>query len=187
MNYPSESVTRLIECLDAAVEQGSVEEICAAVKKGMVGLMSQGGFELPAEFLRQDPDSYARHLLHKTDDYAVVIMVWGPGQGTPIHDHDEKWCVECVYSGTIKVTSYDLLGDGADGIVDFREATQVDAGKGMAGALIPPFDYHVIENATDTLAATIHVYGGEMHGCHTFSRMDDGRYQRQRSALSYTV
>ncbi len=188
MNYSSKSVRRLIECLDASVEQGSVEEICSAVKQGMVDLMSEGDFDLPAEFLRQAPDSYARHLMHKADGYAVVIMVWGPGQGTPIHDHDEKWCVECVYSGTIKVTSYDLIGDGADDeTVEFREAVQVDAGKGMAGALIPPFDYHVIENATDTLAVTVHVYGGEMHGCHTFARMDDGRYQRQRSALSYTV
>ena len=187
MSHPSTSVSRLIEALDSAVERDSTKEICAVVKRSLIELMSDESFELPEEFLRQAPDNYARHLLHKSEEYAVVVMVWAPGQGTPIHDHDEKWCVECVYRGTITVTSYDMLGSGEGEIVGFREEEQVEAGKGMAGALIPPFDYHVIKNETESVAATIHVYGGEMHGCYTFSPLEDGSYRRERRALTYTA
>lgn len=187
VSHPSESIRRLVDALDAAVERESTEEICSDVKQNLIELMSDDGFVLPEEYLRQASDGYARHLLHKADHYAVVVMVWGPGQGTPIHDHDEKWCVECVYRGTITVTSYDLIGGGDDEIVGFRKEKQVEAGKGMAGALIPPFDYHVIENETDEVAATIHVYGGEMHGCFAFSPLADGSYRRERRALTYTL
>ena len=67
-------------------------------------------------------------------------MIWGSGQGTPIHDHDDKWCVECVYQGSIKVVSYDLIGAADDEIVSFRKEQEVAAGRGEAGSLIPPFD-----------------------------------------------
>ena len=46
---------------------------------------------------------YGRRLLHRDPRgrYTVVVMTWGPGQGTPIHDHANLWCVECVYRGNV--------------------------------------------------------------------------------------
>ena len=35
-------------------------------------------------------------------------MTWGPGQGTPVHDHGGLWCVEGVVEGQIAVTRYDV-------------------------------------------------------------------------------
>ena len=43
--------------------------------------------------------------------YSVVVMVWDRNQGTPLHDHAGVWCVECVYRGRIRVTSFDLEND----------------------------------------------------------------------------
>jgi predicted metal-dependent enzyme (double-stranded beta helix superfamily) len=182
----SQAVERLIRRLDAAAGLERNRDICAAVKQALIEEIRDRGLELPASVLRAAEDKYARHLLHVAANYAVVIMVWGPGQGTPIHDHDEKWCVECVYQGTIKVVSYDLQGSPGDQIVGFEKVDEVEAGRGSAGALIPPFDYHVIENPGDAVAVTIHVYGGEMHGCHTFTPLADGRYRKERRQLSYT-
>jgi predicted metal-dependent enzyme (double-stranded beta helix superfamily) len=113
-------------------------------------------------------------------------MVWGKGQGTPLHDHAGIWCVECVYSGRITVTSYAVRGGDAEtGVVQFEKQTQIVAGPGEAGALIPPFEYHVIANADPTPAVTIHVYGGEMTHCHVFSPVDGG-HRREYRELTYT-
>ncbi len=180
------SVEHLFSRLDTATSHDSDDAICEAVKTALIDEIGSGRLELPDEFLMPSTTGYARRLLHKTDDYAIVVMVWGPGQGTPIHDHDGNWCVECVYSGAIRVHSYDLVGTPDDEVVEFREAEQVAAHKGMAGSLIPPFDYHVIENPHADVAVTVHVYGGEMHGCYAYAARDDGRYQRERKALSYT-
>ena len=77
-------------------------------------------------------------------------MVWDHRQGTPLHDHAGMWCVECVYQGKIRVTSYSVHGgDPETGVVQFEKEKAVHAGVGEAGALIPPFEYHVLENASD--------------------------------------
>jgi predicted metal-dependent enzyme (double-stranded beta helix superfamily) len=114
-------------------------------------------------------------------------MVWGPGQSTPIHDHAGKWCVECVYQGRIRVTSYRLLSRDEHDRCRFEREAVVAAGVGEAGALIPPFEHHRIENPYEEVAATIHVYRGEMTSCHTFVENGDGSHRSVLKELAYTV
>ena len=118
--------------------------------------------------------------------YTVIVMVWGVDQGTPLHDHAGIWCVECVYRGRINVTSYSVRGgDPETGVVQFEKETELLAGVGEAGALIPPFEYHVIRNPDATSSVTIHVYGGEMTYCHVFEPVEGG-HRRRFKELSYT-
>jgi predicted metal-dependent enzyme (double-stranded beta helix superfamily) len=139
-------------------------------------------------FLRPAADKYARRLMHRDPSgrYSVVVMVWGPNQGTPLHDHAGVWCVECVYRGRIRVTSFDLEGDAALEPLQFTPEAVVFAGKGEAGHLIPPFEYHMIENAETTPSVTLHVYGGELTWCNAFHPIESGGYRRERRTLSYT-
>ena len=149
MSTKSQTIRDLIQRLDAATVLESPAAICEAVKTSLVETIARRGLELPIGFTETSPDTYARRLLHACEDYAVVVMVWAPGQGTSVHNHDGKWCVEGVYEGTIRVTSYDLVGNPGDEIVSFTKQQEIAAGRGEAGALIPPFDYHVMENTQD--------------------------------------
>jgi predicted metal-dependent enzyme (double-stranded beta helix superfamily) len=180
----------MITRLDAAVEQcANNDAYCQAVKKILEAWIHPRADFLGPEFLAPKPDCYARRLLYRHPEgaYSVAIMVWGVGQGTPIHDHAGLWCVECVYRGCIRVDSYDLQGTPEDEEVGFKAAGSVTAGCGSAGALIPPFDYHVIENAGDEPAITVHVYGGDMEWCHAYVPVEGGLYRRDRKALSFTA
>jgi predicted metal-dependent enzyme (double-stranded beta helix superfamily) len=133
------------------------------------------------------PDTYARRLLHRDPEgrYTVVVMAWGPGQKTALHDHAGIWCVECVVDGQMEVTQYDLVaGDGE--AYRFAPQTRVSAGRGSAGCLIPPFEYHTLANASaDRTSITLHVYGGDMDHCHVFEPAGDGTYRRVTRSLSY--
>ena len=145
---------------------------------------------VPADMLKTATGQYARRLLHRdpAGRYTVLIMVWDRGQGTALHDHSGMWCCECVYRGMIRVTSYSVQGgDPEKDLVEFRRETVVEAGVGSAGALIPPFEYHTLENGGDDPAVTIHVYGGEMTACHIFEPLGDTRYQRRYKELTYTT
>ena len=114
-------------------------------------------------------------------------MVWDKGQGTPLHDHAGMWCVECVYRGRIRVTSYSLRGgDPETAVVQFHPEEIVLAGIAEAGALIPPFEYHKIENPDDTPATTLHVYGGTMTSCHVFEPVEGGGFRRTFRELHFT-
>ena len=179
----------LLRRLDAAVANDDLHDLCRAVKQALTDTIAQGADFLAPSFLRPAPDRYARRLLHRdpAGRYTIVVMVWDVGQGTPLHDHSGMWCVECVYQGRIRVTSFDLEGGPAAERIRFTPESVVMAGRGEAGHLIPPFEYHKIENVDSAPAVTIHVYGGEMTSCTAFFPLDDGGYRREVRALSYTA
>src|SRR5213593_2710170 len=184
----SPKVSDLIRRLDQAVATDDPHRLCANVKSVLSDIVGSGEEFLDAPFLATAPERYARRLLHKdpANRYSVVVMVWDRGQGTPLHDHAGMWCVECVYRGRIRVTSFDLEGDPDSGTVQFTPESVVLAGVGEAGHLIPPFEYHQIENPDETPAVTIHVYGGELTWCNAFHPLEGGGYRRERRTLSYT-
>ena len=182
-------VRELVRRLDEAMTPRDDAGRCRIVKRVLEDTFAAGTEFLDARFLVPNPERYARRLVHRDPDnrYTVIAMVWNVGQGTPLHDHAGIWCVECVYSGRIRVTSYQCHGgDPEHDIVQFKQETVIHAGVGQAGALIPPFEYHVLENAGDTPAVTLHVYGGEMDHCHIFEPVENGWLRRYRE-LSYTA
>jgi predicted metal-dependent enzyme (double-stranded beta helix superfamily) len=173
--------------LDAAVRGETVDGIAHQVKNVLKEVLRSDGIPLPPHFRQPRPDTYARRLLHRDPDerYTVVVMTWGPGQKTALHDHAGIWCVECVLDGLMEVTQYDLTSEDA-GRYRFSRQSSVTAGPGSAGCLIPPFEYHTLANAqSDNSSITLHVYGGEMDHCHVFEPSADGAYRRVTRALSY--
>jgi len=161
--------------------------LVAAVQALVSSYISSEG-PLPERCLVTRPDCYARHLLHvdPVKRFSVVVMVWGAGQKTPIHDHGGMWCVEGVYRGMIRVTRYDLDAPIADGVGRFHRFEEIEAGVGRTGSLIPPVDYHTIENNHDSTAITVHIYGGEMSTCQVYMPRPDGAYDAFVKQLTYT-
>ena len=172
--------------LDAVIHHESPARVPELVKAILIDSMQHGALDLPASLTTPRPDSYARRLLHRDPSglYTMVVMTWGPGQKTALHDHAGIWCVECVVDGNMEVAQYDLMSE-TDGAFRFEQRNHVVAGRGSAGCLIPPFEYHTLGNAAETPSVTLHVYGGEMDHCHIFEPAGDGSYRRVRRELSY--
>jgi 3-mercaptopropionate dioxygenase len=182
----SDGLADLIARLDAAVQLRDPDAITDRIKRDLQDAIRSHAVELPERFHRVRSDGYARRLLHRDDrlGYTAVVMTWGPGQRTPLHDHAGIWCVEGVVEGRMDVTQYDLVDEAADAY-RFEAKSCVHASVGSAGCLIPPFEYHVLANAIDEPSVTLHVYGGEMTTCHVFEPTDNGRYVRRERRLGY--
>jgi 3-mercaptopropionate dioxygenase len=181
------SFDALREKLDAAVRLQDPAGIAHTVKDALQSTLRGDGLALPAVFYEARPDTYARRLLHRDPQgrYTAVVMTWGPGQGTPLHDHAGIWCVECVVDGEMEVRQYDLLETRDERYV-FEPQSRIEAGPGSAGCLIPPFEYHTLANRRpDASSVTLHIYGGEMTHCHVFQPEGDGTYRRVERQLSY--
>jgi predicted metal-dependent enzyme (double-stranded beta helix superfamily) len=173
--------------LDDAVRDGDPGAIAHKVKEALQETLACEGLDLPSRFRVARPDTYARRLLYRDRDmrYTVVVMTWGPGQGTALHDHAGLWCVECVVDGEMDVTQYDLVTTSGD-VFRFERRHQIAAGPGSAGCLIPPYEYHTLANRSQAQSSiTLHVYGGEMDHCHVFEPAGDGSYRRVTRQLSY--
>ena len=182
----SDGLNALLARIDAAVQLRNADAITERVKQELQDAIRADAVTLPERFRRVRPEGYARRLLHRSDNlgYTAVVMIWGPGQGTPLHDHAGIWCVEGVVSGQMDVTQFDLVEESASGY-RFETRGCVHASVGSAGCLIPPFEYHTLANALETPSITLHVYGGEMTSCHVFEPAGGGRYVRRERPLTY--
>jgi predicted metal-dependent enzyme (double-stranded beta helix superfamily) len=181
------TVRELIDRLDGAVRTGDVRRTTREVKHLLETYCARGPELLPSSLRAPRPEGYARRLLHRDPQlgYTVVVMTWGPGQGTELHDHAGIWCVECVLDGELDVTQYDLV-EQRDERYKFVRRQHVRAGVGTAGCLIPPFEYHTLTNAlADRPTVTVHVYGGEMDICHLYRPDEAGTFTRVTKRLDY--
>jgi len=167
--------------------QNETSTMVLAVKERLSALLKQRP-ALPAQVRMIRPECYARHLLYgdPRGRYEVVVMAWGPGQQTPVHDHSGIWCVEGVFEGVVDVTRYDLEELIGENVARMRRTEVIHAGRGECGALIPPVEYHRISNPYDLPAYTVHVYGGRMRTCRVFSERGEDTYEIAVKELAFT-
>ena len=173
-DFPGRS--HLIDTIDAAVSLGDNTAVVQALRSDLCRMMRERSVELPACVLEPVQGHYARREIYISPQhgYGVIAMTWGPGQGTPIHDHDGLWCVEGVWHGQLEITQYDLTERNGERY-RFTEVGSLIAGTGSAGSLIPPHEHHTIRNASDSDAAvSLHIYQRAMTCCGIFNDMGDG-------------
>ncbi|MEV8519434.1 cysteine dioxygenase family protein [Dyella marensis] len=161
---------KLIDAIDTAVSKPSTHEITDSLRNSLCQLIRGQEVKLPDCVFETVEGRYARRELYRSEDhdYCVVAMTWGPGQGTPIHDHCGMWCVEGVWSGALEVVQYERLADEGSQW-RFQPVGSIQAGPGSAGSLIPPHEYHTIRNPSDdAVAVSLHIYSGPMTHCAIF-------------------
>ena len=177
---------QLIAAIDAAVVLPDEAATTDALRNALCKLIRSPEVQLPACVYEREDDHYARRELYLSEEhgYSVVAMTWGPGQGTPIHDHCGMWCVEGVWHGSLEITPYELT-EQKDGNYHFEPRGTMYVGPGSAGSLIPPHEYHTIRNPSkDGIAVTLHVYRGAMTQCSVFRPIDERWYSRDQRQLS---
>jgi predicted metal-dependent enzyme (double-stranded beta helix superfamily) len=102
------------------------------------------------------PDRYVRHLLQDGPGYAVVALVWRPGQMSPVHGH-RTWCALGVHRGVLTETHY--APAEAEGEVPQPRATRLlRPGEGSHGIADPAL-IHRLANLSCRTAISIHCYG----------------------------
>ena len=176
---------KFIAAIDAAVTAGDQHAVTAAVRNSLCSLIRDHDVQLPACVHEPIVEHYARRELYRspTHGYSVVAMTWGPGQGTPLHDHSGLWCVEGVWDGELEIVQYELLERDGERF-RFRAAGGMHAGPGSAGSLIPPHEYHTIRNTNmDAVAVSLHIYKAEMACCSKFQPIDGEWFIRESSEM----
>jgi len=103
------------------------------------------------------PDRYVRHLLHADPrgQYAVVALVWRPGQMSPVHAH-RTWCAFGVHRGILTEGFY--APDGPGGLPCLTGAQLRAPGDCCHGAADPRL-VHRLANLSCGEAVSIHAYG----------------------------
>lgn len=99
-----------------------------------------------------NPDRYVRHLLDEGEGYAVVALVWRPGQMSPVHSH-HTWCALGVHRGTLTEHFF------TPGAPPRPHAALLRAAGATSHGPADPELIHRIANCCAEVAVSIHVYG----------------------------
>ncbi|SFK97606.1 cysteine dioxygenase family protein [Lysobacter sp. cf310] len=176
---------KLVAAIDDAVNAGDEHAVTSALRNTLCRMIRDRDVQLPDCVFDAIDDHYARREIYRSPrlGYSVVAMTWGPGQGTPVHDHCGLWCVEGVWDGELEITQFELLERNGDNF-RFRAAGGMHAGPGSAGSLIPPHEYHTIRNASgDHVAVSLHIYKAPMEACSMFVPREGEWFQRVDKTL----
>ncbi|KGD89306.1 cysteine dioxygenase [Achromobacter sp. RTa] len=116
---------------------------------------------LPESCTAPHPQYYQQYLLHcdPLERFSLVSFVWGPGQSTPVHDH-EVWGYVGMLRGAEVNQRY--VRDTAGRIAPEGAATTLQAGD--VERLSPAEgDIHRVSNAhADRVSISVHMYGGNI-------------------------
>lgn len=173
-------VTNLAELIDSTRGE---REILESGAKLLARLVNQDDW-LPEAYAQPDPDRYRQYLLHcdARERFSVVSFVWGPGQGTPIHDH-RTWGLVGVLRGSERSERFVRNPDGS-----LKHAGTDVLHEGEVEAVSPRIgDIHRVSNAeTRHASISIHVYGGNIGAIERATYDLEGRAKRFVSGYANT-
>jgi cysteine dioxygenase len=112
-----------------------------------------------------DPNAaYTRNLV-ATDNrsYALIVLCWRPGMGSPIHNHPGDGCWMSMLKGQLKETQYHAK-DGHGSLKPISEHTYARPARGASGGVQCAYiddsiALHKVENASyENVAVSLHLY-----------------------------
>lgn len=122
-----------------------------------------------SKYALSDPSrAYTRNLVDNCNGKSnLLILVWCPGKGSPIHDHANAHCVMKVLKGTLKETLYGWPCQRADNPAACAHATQQSQSD-------CPSAEHTCSAGPDTLEpAALHIQRDTMYGQDQVTYMSD--------------
>jgi predicted metal-dependent enzyme (double-stranded beta helix superfamily) len=158
--YP-QPLARFIDSVETMRESREGEVLAHDVADALEMLLTEPDWLL-SEQREGWPDRFRTHVIHVAPDggFSIVVVVWQPGQTTPVHDH-VSWCVVGVYEGEEEEIGYRLYeGNGGRFLVEHEVEV---AQPGQVTTLLPPEeDIHRVTNAGTGKAISVHVYGADI-------------------------
>ena len=146
-------------------DRGNSEAAILGPAHALLGKLVQEDDWLPDDFAIPSAERYSQYLLYcdPLNRFSVVSFVWGPGQGTPVHDHT-VWGMIGMLRGAEHSVPY-TRAEGSDALVPGARHTLAPGGLEIVSPTIG--DIHEVSNAQkDRPSISIHVYGGNIGEIH---------------------
>jgi predicted metal-dependent enzyme (double-stranded beta helix superfamily) len=161
------AVERSRECRDPA-------DCVLALSPLMLELIERSAAFLDRQKYRTDPGQYARYPIcvdHEAG-LSLAVLVWSPGQWTPIHDHADGWGVVGVVRGVLEERNYVRMSPdrGLDEGIRLRRGGVTFLGPGAVTSFVPNSEHiHVAGVPPEgSRAMSLHLYGRTSNSYNTY-------------------
>ncbi|KAF7634539.1 Cysteine dioxygenase [Meloidogyne graminicola] len=123
------------------------------------------------KFALFDPHKYTRNLVDAGNGkYNLMILCWGPGMGSSIHDHTNAHCFVKVLQGNLLETRFELPIEEQSEKPLIESGTQLYKLNGVS-YISDKIGLHRMENPSHSDSAiTLHLYIPPFTHCNTFNQ-----------------
>ncbi|XP_003382794.1 PREDICTED: cysteine dioxygenase 1-like [Amphimedon queenslandica] len=131
-----------------------------------------------------DPHKYTRNLVDTGNDrYNLILICWGEGQGSCIHDHSGSQCVMKIMSGKLRETLFQMPKREGQSEMTVKEYR--DYAKDEVAHINDDIGLHRVENPShaDT-AVSLHLYFPPIKVCRSFNQQTGESRQCQPTFYS---
>ncbi|MEW9522157.1 cysteine dioxygenase [Streptomyces tubercidicus] len=175
-----DAVSRTKSQADELTRQEALERLSDALTEFTASTENQ---RFAAQY--QPSGNYTRLLLNSPQDaYQVVLVFWGPGQGSPIHDHDNTIGVVSALTGATKEIKYIVTRHEGER-VKLIEGTEFTIAPGRITPILPEDDkqLHLMVNEEAHWSATVHVYLNAIHRYRHYTPTPSGAFRTAETQL----
>jgi len=106
---------------------------------------------------KNNEQGYERILIHRCQEFEILLLCWQPGQNTQKHDHADNGCIVKILQGSLKETLYTKKG---------KYVMQLHSGD--ITYLDNTIGIHKVKNNTDSQAVSLHIYSPPDYKFNTF-------------------
>ena len=119
---------------------------------------------------------YTRNLIHRENDFEIMLICWPPNTFAPIHGHEGEKCWARVEEGNLQISNYEEIS------TDPLELKLIKKLSCNPGFLDGPADIHSVENLSEDFATSLHIYAKPYDACDIYN-IDQSKIERMK--LSY--
>ncbi|RFU28512.1 hypothetical protein B7463_g7838, partial [Scytalidium lignicola] len=102
--------------------------------------------------------AYTRNLVFEASGiFNLLVLVWTPGHGSPIHDHADAHCLMKVLKGCLREQRFEMPTGDKKG--SLKEIADLQFGEGKVAYIADTIGLHAVSNPHPTeYAVSLHLY-----------------------------
>ncbi|KAJ5120436.1 Cysteine dioxygenase type I [Penicillium bovifimosum] len=109
-------------------------------------------------FYNDTSKNYTRNAIENINQKAnILLLVWNPGKGSPVHDHANAHCIMKILAGTLQETVYRIPEGDDRGPLEIKSDTR--HGMNDVAYISDDIGLHRVHNpSSDQIAVSLHLY-----------------------------
>ncbi|MFT5823543.1 MAG: cysteine dioxygenase [Crocinitomix sp.] len=107
--------------------------------------------------------SYTRNCIIDTEKFELILLCWGEGQMTPIHDHGGEECWVKIVEGEFREKIYQENEAGELTVIKSAVSKTNDI-----SYMIDFMGFHSLENLSNKRSMSLHLYAKPIRSCNLY-------------------
>ncbi len=120
---------------------------------------------------------YTRNLVARRERFELLLLCWGPGQESPIHNHEDQNCWMGVLDGEIEEVQYAFPRSGQLGPLDTLRSRVCTVGQ--VAFIRDEIGLHLVRGHRGQPGVSLHLYAAPYEACNVYCP-ETGRVERVR-------